>query len=62
MFILFIYNFNEMNLNEMKRPTHYFVRSLSSPSDYELDGVAGKGFGHQDGSSFASFAIFCIAL
>eukprot|EP00435_Cladocopium_sp_Y103_P034163 s26_g8.t1 len=29
-------------------PTHYFVRSLHSLTEYELDKVSGKGFAHQD--------------
>lgn len=30
------------------RPTHYFVRSLLSSTEYKLDEVSGKGYAHQE--------------
>eukprot|EP00439_Symbiodinium_sp_Y106_P078238 s489_g17.t1 len=29
-------------------PTHYFVETLASPTDYELNGQQGQGFAHQE--------------
>ena len=31
----------------LERPTHYFVETLASPTDYELNGQQGQGFAHQ---------------
>ena len=36
---------------DQPRPTHYFVRSLHSSTEYELDKVSGKGVAHQDAPS-----------